>query len=121
MEGEKQGSFGEFLRSHRIEKMKKGLRETARLLEISSAHLTDIEKGRRSPSSNLVERISRVYSLDSADLFVRTKKIPEVIKKIATQDTTTAAKVPEFLRVAKDLSRDQWDRIIKNAKTLSKE
>lgn len=116
---EKQSNFGEYLRCHRIEHMQKGLRETARLLGISASHLTDIEKGRRSPSVQLIEKISKLYNLDISDMLVRTRKMAEIVKEVATQDTTTASKVPEFLRVARHLSLDQWNLIINNVKKLT--
>lgn len=38
-----------------------GLRETARLLDISGAHLTDLELGRRFPSEPLREKIEVMF------------------------------------------------------------
>ncbi len=46
-------------------------------------------------------------------------KPDEVVKEVATQDPTAAAKVPEFLRTARDLSSEEWDKIIKQAKRMT--
>ena len=60
--------IGEALEARRADVLKKGLREMAKLLNIAPAHLTDIEKGRRSPSDALLMRIARQYQMDEADL-----------------------------------------------------
>ncbi|MEZ6210746.1 MAG: helix-turn-helix transcriptional regulator [Phycisphaerales bacterium] len=112
--------LGAVLRAHRVDSGK-GLRETAAKLGIAPAHLTDIEKGRRAPSEELLVKIARVYGIEEAELRSGWKKPETVVGEIASQDATTAAKVPEFLRTAKDLKPEQWDRLIKQAKKMSGE
>lgn len=111
--------LGAALRAHRVEKLGKGLRETAAKLGIAAPHLTDIEKGRRAPSEELLVKIARVYGIDEARLRAGWNKPEAVVGEVASQDPTTAAKVPEFLRTAKDLKPEQWDRLIKQAKKMS--
>lgn len=111
--------IGEVLRAHRVETLKKGLRETAELLKISAPHLTDIEKGRRSPSEDLLLRIFKVYGIAEAELRSAWSKPDGIVGEIASQDATTAKKVPEFLRNAKDLSPQQWDKLIEQAKRMN--
>ncbi len=110
--------IGERLRTQRVEKLGRGLREMAKLLDIAPAHLTDIEKGRRSPSDELLMRIATQYEIDEADLRTAWAKAQRVVNEIATQDSTTARKVPEFLRTARDLSPEQWDKLIKQAEKM---
>lgn len=107
--------LGAMLRAHRIEKLGKGLRETAATLGIAAPHLTDIEKGRRAPSEELLVKIARVYGIDEPALRAGWKKPQAVVSEVASQDTTTAEKVPEFLRQARNLSPKQWDQLIKQA------
>ncbi len=102
----------------RVEQHNKGLREMARLLDIAPAHLTDVEKGRRSPSEDLLVRICKAYGIEEATLRAGWNKADTVVGEVATQDATTAAKVPEFLRTARNLSADQWDRLIKQARRM---
>jgi transcriptional regulator with XRE-family HTH domain len=104
----------------RREDLKKGLREMAGLLDVAPAHLTDLEKGRRSPSEDLLMRISEQYGIDQATLRAGWGKPEEIVREIASQDATTAAKVPEFLRSARRLSPSQWDRLIDEARRLGK-
>lgn len=111
--------IGERLRTRRTDTLKKGLREMARLLEITPAHLTDLEKGRRAPSDDLLIKLSTAYDIDESVLRAGWHKAEAVVGEVATQDETTAAKVPQFLRQARNLSPEQWDQMIKQAEKLS--
>jgi transcriptional regulator with XRE-family HTH domain len=112
-------SVGEILRQRRLEVLNKGLREMAKQLSIAPAHLTDLEKGRRTPSEELLVKIAREYGIDEAALRAGWRKADTVVAEVATQDITTAAKVPEFLRHARRLSSGQWDNLIKQVKQMS--
>jgi transcriptional regulator with XRE-family HTH domain len=112
-------TIGDILRARRVDVLKKGLREMAKLLNIAPAHLTDIEKGRRSPSDALLVRIAEQYQIDEADLRTAWAKAEDIVGEVATQDGTTARKVPEFLRTARNLSPEQWDKLISQAKRMS--
>lgn len=111
---------GELMRKRRSEVLNKGLREMAKLLDIAPAHLTDLEKGRRTPSEDLLMRISRQYGIDQATLRAGWSKPEEIVSEVASQDATTAAKVPEFLRSARRLSPSEWDQLIDQAKRLGR-
>ncbi len=117
-----QGSqrVGELLRTQRMEVLNKGLREMAKLLDIAPAHLTDLEKGRRTPSEELLVRMIKQYGVDEAILRAGWSRPEEIVSEVASQDPTTAAKVPEFLRSARKLSPADWDTLIKNAKELTR-
>ncbi|MBN2562334.1 MAG: helix-turn-helix transcriptional regulator [Phycisphaerae bacterium] len=111
--------IGEVLRGRRVEVLKKGLREMARLLDIAPAHLTDIEKGRRSPSEGLLKRISELYGIAEPELRAGWSKADSVVEEVANQDAMTAEKVPEFLRTARKLNSEQWDRLIGQARQMA--
>ncbi|MEM6484197.1 MAG: helix-turn-helix transcriptional regulator [Pseudomonadota bacterium] len=111
--------IGEQLRQQRVEVLGKGLREMARLLGVTPAHLTDVEKGRRSPSEELLCKIAKEYGLEQAVLRSGWHKADTVVEEVATQDETTAEKVPQFLRTARNLSPAQWDQLIRQADRLS--
>lgn len=112
--------IGETLRRQRVEVLNFGLREMARLLDIAPAHLTDIEKGRRNPSEELLAPIARAYRVDIASLRAGWSKPEAIVKEVASQDAVTAAKVPELLRTAKGLAPEQWDKLIEAARKLSR-
>ena len=111
--------IGERLRQKRTDVLKAGLREMARTLDIAPAHLTDIEKGRRTPSEALLVRIAQHYGIDEAELRTAWSKADQIVGEVATQDSTTARKVPELLRKARDLSSEQWDQLIQEAQRLA--
>lgn len=116
-----QGSqqVGEVLRKQRIKVLNKGLREMAKLLGIAPPHLTDLEKGRRTPSEELLLRMVKQYGVDEATLRAGWSRPEEIVSEIASQDATTAAKVPELLRTARRLSSSQWDDLIEQARRIS--
>lgn len=111
---------GDLLRRQRIGTLGLGLREMARALNIAPAHLTDLEKGRRSPSEDLLVKIAKAYGIEVATLRSGWSKPDAVVKEIASQDPTAAAMVPELLRSAKGFAPDQWTALIEHAKRLSK-
>lgn len=111
--------IGQQLRNQREEVLRKGLREVARLLDITPPHLTDIEKGRRNPSEDLLLRICRVYQIAEADLRAGWSKPEAIVEQVANQNPMTAAKVPELLRKAKNLTPEQWDRLIQHADRMA--
>lgn len=111
--------IGELLRERRIETLGKGLREMAKLLDIAPPHLTDIEKGRRSPSEDLLMRIAKAYGIDQSNLRAGWGKAQTDVGQIASSNATNASKAPELLRAAKDLDADQWDSLIAQARKLA--
>lgn len=112
------GPIGDTLRCRRIDVLHKGLREMAKELAIAPAHLTDIEKGRRTPSQDLLMRICKAYGIPEADLRSGWSRADVVVAEVATQDSVTAEKVPEFLRTARKLSPKQWDDLIEQARRM---
>ena len=111
--------IGARLRKQRVEVLKRGLRQTATDLGIAPAHLTDIEKGRRSPSEDLLLRIAKVYHIDEQTLRKAWGKMNAVVGEVFGESETNATKVPEFLRTARELTSEQWDTLIAQAKSMS--
>ena len=114
-----QQPIGEVLRQRRVEILKKGLREMAGELSIAPAHLTDIEKGRRTPSQDLLLRICKAYGIAEAELRAGWSRADAIVAEVANQDAVTAEKVPEFLRTARKLTSEQWDNLIDQVRVLS--
>ena len=107
--------IGERIRRQRVEVLNKGLREMARNLDIAPAHLTDLEKGRRKPSEELLVKICKAYALPEAELRSGWERADTVVAEVANQNPVTAEKVPEFLRTARDLTAEQWEQLIRQA------
>lgn len=113
-----QPPIGERLRTRRVDVLKKGLREMAALLGVSPAHLTDIEKGNRTPSEDLLLRIGRHYGVEEAVLRAGWLKADSEIDRIANKNETNAAKIPELLRTAQDMTPEEWERLIRSARKI---
>jgi transcriptional regulator with XRE-family HTH domain len=111
--------IGDQLRRQRVEKLGKGLREMAGILGIAPAYLTDIEKAHRTPSEELMVKIADMYQIPIAELRAGWSRPDAIVREVASQDATTAEKVPEFLRTARNLSPEQWDRLIQQAKGMN--
>lgn len=112
-------SIGEQIRLRRVQELGKGLREMAGLLGISAPYLTDIEKGHRIPPEELLLKIANLYQVSAAELRSAWSRPETIVAEVASQDPTTAQKVPEFLRKARHLTSDQWDQIIDQADKLA--
>ena len=111
--------IGETIRHQRIEVLGRGLREMAALLEIAPAHLTDIEKGRRNPSEKLMLKMVKKYQIDEPTLRAGWLRPESDVARVASKTPVTAAKAPEFLRAAENLSADEWDELIGEARRLA--
>ncbi len=112
--------IGDRLRRRRTEVLGRTLRSVAEELGVSPPYIVDIEKGNRRPSEELMTRMARVYDLPEAELRAGFSRPEAIVEEIASQDTTTVEKVPEFLRTARDLSPEQWDRLIAQARRMKK-
>ncbi|MBA3913966.1 MAG: helix-turn-helix domain-containing protein [Acidobacteriales bacterium] len=65
------------------------LREFAKKINATPAHLSDIELGRRYPSDALLKRIADVFKLDMSDLQKYDSRPPvEEIKRLSESDPT---------------------------------
>jgi transcriptional regulator with XRE-family HTH domain len=109
------------LRRARVEVLGKSVRDVAKILGTSPIHLSDIETGKRSPSEDLLVRIAGVYGIPIAELRSGFSRPEAIVLEVASESTTAAEKVPEFLRVARGWSVEQWEAVIKQAKKLNDE
>jgi hypothetical protein len=64
-------------------------------------------------------RISRSYGIDEAELRAGWSRPQAIVGEVASQDPVTAEKVPEFLREARNLTTDQWNRLIRQARRMA--
>jgi transcriptional regulator with XRE-family HTH domain len=113
--------IGERLRTHRVEVLQKSIRTMATLLHTAPIHLSDIELGKRVPSVELLLRIAEAYGLPEADLRAGFSRPESIVAEVASESSVAAEKVPEFLRTARGLNADQWDKLIKQARSIASE
>ncbi len=95
------------------------LKDAAEMLEISPAHLVDLEKGRRTPSEELLMRIVEAYDVQEAILRAGwTRPHPEVLE-MAAHDPVAVDRVRELLEITQDFTPEQWDQVIETARELA--
>jgi len=111
--------IGERLRLRRVDVLAKSVRDIAKVLDTSPIHISDIETGKRTPSDELLVRMAEVYGLPEADLRSGFSRAPADVNELVTESPVSVEKAPEFLRSARGLGADEWDRLIKEAKKLS--
>lgn len=113
--------IGERLRHQRVEVLRLSIRDIARVLDSAPIHVSDIETGKRAPSEELLLKISKAYGLSEAELRAGFSKPSAIVSEVASESTVAAEKVPEFLRTARGLSAEQWDKLIRQAKKIREE
>jgi transcriptional regulator with XRE-family HTH domain len=68
-------NFGEYLTDLRVNKGV-SLAKLGEALEVSANHLSEIERGRKNASDELLRKIAAYYQIDEASLFLRLNRIP---------------------------------------------
>ena len=100
-------NFGETIKALRFEK-RLSMRGLAKAVDVTPMHISNIEKGFTTGSSELIAKIARALETDVDDLLHKADRVdPEVVEVI--QQNPQA--VPTFLRSAKDLSADDWGKM----------
>ena len=92
-----------------------GVRELGRLVDVSAMHISNIEKGKSSASAEIIQKIAAALSADADELLALADQVaPDVANVI----NANAQAVPSFLRAAKDLSPDQWEKLMKQVEKM---
>ena len=86
-----------------------GVRELGRMVDVSAMHISNIEKGKSSASAEIIQKIASALKSDSDELLALADQVaPDVADVI----NSNAQSVPSFLRAAKDLSPEQWEKLM---------
>ena len=100
-------SLGEKIKGLREEK-RISIRELGRRTDVSGMHISNIEKGKVNASPELVSKIAHVLEANSDELLHLADRVdPEVVDVIQKNPLA----VPSFLRAAKDLSPEEWEKM----------
>jgi transcriptional regulator with XRE-family HTH domain len=109
-------TFGQRVQALRVEK-RMGIRELGRALDISAMHISNLEKGKSMPSSDLVEKIAAELQGDLDELLHLADQLdPAVVNVIQSNPYT----VPSLLRTAKNLTPEQWAKLQKQVEKMAK-
>ena len=100
-------SLGETIKALRDEN-RLSMRGLAKAVDVTPMHISNIEKGFTTGSAELIAKIARVLETDVDSLLHMADRVdPEVVEVI--QQSPQA--IPNFLRLAKDLSADDWGKM----------
>ena len=92
------GNLGQKIRKER-EKKKVSLREFARQLGIAAAYLVDIEKDRRLPSKEILQKTADLLELPISIFDEFSPEIPKPVRNWI-EDNPLVAKVLKFIKTA---------------------
>ena len=100
-------TLGETIKALRDEK-RLSMRGLAKAVDVTPMHISNIEKGFTNGSSALIAKIAKALDADVDRLLHMADRVdPEVVEVI--QQNPMA--VPNFLRLAKDLSAEDWAKM----------
>jgi len=95
-------SFGERVRKLR-EQADMPLRKLAALLDIDQSTLSKIERGERKPNTELIEKLSAIFSIDKKELQISDKVAYEVLSEEYSQEILKLAEEKvEYLKAHKN-------------------
>ena len=100
-------SLGDKIKELREDK-RISIRGLGRLTDVSGMHISNIEKNKMNASPELVTRIAQALDADVDELLHLAERVdPEVVDVIQKNPQA----VPSFLRSAKDLTPEEWDKM----------
>ncbi len=111
-------SLGQRLRELR-EAKDFSLRELAKKLDVSAAFLSDVELGRRFPSSDVLVKMAQILGVTAAELKAFDSRAPvEDLKRIATSNPTYGFALRRM--VEKGVSADDLMKFVKQVEQKKK-
>ena len=109
-------TFGLLIR--RLRKAKKlTLRELADLVDVSYVNIAHIENGRSGASRKVIKKLAEALDYDADKLLAAADEIGEDVEKIIRKIPSA---VPDFLRTAKNLTKDEWKTLTDQIKEMKK-
>ena len=109
-------TIGALIRSLR-KKRKLNLRELGKMVGMSHVNIAHIENNRVTTNSKTLIAIAIALEYDQDKLLAMANEIGDDIKQIIKNKPSA---VPQFLRTAKNLSNDDWEKLSKMAEKMEK-
>ena len=109
-------SLGKKIKELREEK-RISIRELGRRTDVTGMHISNLEKGKVNASPELVSKIATTLEANMDELLHLANRVdPEVVDVIQKNPIA----IPNFLRSAKDLSPEQWQKMQKYLDAMKK-
>ena len=110
-------TFAERLSALRAEQ-KMGIRELGRAVGVTGMPISNLEKGKSAPSAELVLQLAEALEANADELLYLADQVsPEVVDVIHQNPLA----IPNFLRSAKNLTPEQWERLQKQVEQMTEE
>ena len=106
--------FGQLIRKLRKAK-NLGLRELADKVGVSFVNISHIENGRSGASRKVIQKLAKALDYDADKLLAAADEIGEDVEKIIREIPSA---VPDFLRTAKNLTKDEWETLTDQIKEM---
>ena len=110
-------TFGKRIRLLRVQK---GIsqRDVAIRAAIDITYLSKIENEKLPPpSEEKIRQLAEIFDVTADELILLANKIPNDLPQIIQE----APSIPQFLRTAKDLKPEDWEKLTKFAEDLKRE
>ena len=92
-----------------------GLRELAEKVGVSFVNISHIENGRSGASRKVIQKLAKALDYDVDKLLAAADEIGEDVEKIIRKIPSA---VPDFLRTAKNLTKDEWKTLTDEIKEM---
>jgi transcriptional regulator with XRE-family HTH domain len=105
------GAIGEFIREQRVQ-AQVSLRQLSRLAGVSNPYLSQIERGLRRPSADILQQIAKGLQISAEQLYVRAGILqtrhgdPELVAAILADEQLTERQKQALLQVYESFRRE---------------
>jgi len=93
-----------------------GLRELAEKVGVSFVNISHIENGRSGASRKVIQKLAKALDYDMDKLLAAADEIGEDVERIIRKIPSA---VPDFLRTAKNLTKDEWQNLTDQIKEMN--
>jgi len=93
-----------------------GLRELAEKVGVSFVNISHIENGRSGASRKVIQKLAKALDYDVDILLAAADEIGEDVERIIRKIPSA---VPDFLRTAKNLTKDEWQNLTDQIKEMN--
>ena len=106
--------FGELIRKLRKAK-NLTLQNLAKKVGVSIVNISHIENGRSGASRKVIQKLAKALDYDADKLLAAADEIGEDVERIIRKIPSA---VPDFLRTAKNLTKDEWQNLTDQIKEM---
>jgi len=106
--------FGELIRKLRKAK-DLTLKNLAKKVGVSIVNISHIENGRSGASRKVIQKLAKALDYDADKLLAAADAIGEDVERIIRKIPSA---VPDFLRTAKNLTKDEWQNLTDQIKEM---